>query len=162
MWCRTVDVEAHHPCRVLLQALFITASMLTVTSTTATRTMTKVIPPFGGSIPPAPASQSGLRRFSLQCAEKPAVGGLLASSGESPVSRIRYFFGPLCRKSPRSSALWPFSGETSRRLGSIILRGRVGSKHDRARGVRKQTSNGGRPVDVHNARASRLPAVNIL
>ena len=39
MW-RT-DVGAHHACWLLLQALFMTASVLTVTSTTATRTMTK-------------------------------------------------------------------------------------------------------------------------
>jgi hypothetical protein len=41
MWCRIVDIGAHHECWLLLQALFITASVPTVTSTTATRTMTK-------------------------------------------------------------------------------------------------------------------------
>ena len=41
MWCRIVDNGAHHACWLLLQALFITASVPTVTSTTATRTMTK-------------------------------------------------------------------------------------------------------------------------
>jgi len=39
MWCCTVDIGAHHACWVLLHALFITASMPTVTSTTATRTI---------------------------------------------------------------------------------------------------------------------------
>src|SRR6516165_9659785 len=41
MCCRTLGVGAHHACWLLLQALFITASVPTVTSTTATRTMTK-------------------------------------------------------------------------------------------------------------------------
>jgi hypothetical protein len=41
MSCRTVVIGAHHACWLLLQALFITASVPTVTSTTATRTMTK-------------------------------------------------------------------------------------------------------------------------
>ena len=36
-----LDIGAHHACWLLLQALFMTASVLTVTSTTATRTMTK-------------------------------------------------------------------------------------------------------------------------
>ncbi len=40
MWCRIVDIGAHHA-RWLLQALFITARVPTVTSTTAIRTMTK-------------------------------------------------------------------------------------------------------------------------
>jgi hypothetical protein len=39
MWCRTVDIGAHHACWLLLQALFITASVPTVTSTTATSTI---------------------------------------------------------------------------------------------------------------------------
>jgi len=41
MWCLTLDIGAHHACWLLLQALFMTASVLTATSTTATRTMTK-------------------------------------------------------------------------------------------------------------------------
>jgi len=41
MWCRMLDIGAHHACWLLLQALFMTASVLTVTSTTATRTMNK-------------------------------------------------------------------------------------------------------------------------
>ena len=41
MWCRILDIGAHHACRLLLQALFMTASVLTVTSKIATRTMTK-------------------------------------------------------------------------------------------------------------------------
>ena len=40
MWCR-MDVGAHHACWLLLQALFITASVPTATNTTATRTMSK-------------------------------------------------------------------------------------------------------------------------
>jgi hypothetical protein len=39
MWCRTVDIGAHHACWLLLQALFMTASVLTVTSNTATITI---------------------------------------------------------------------------------------------------------------------------
>ena len=41
MWCRMLEVGAHHACWLLLQALFIIASVLTAASTTATRTMTK-------------------------------------------------------------------------------------------------------------------------
>jgi hypothetical protein len=41
MWCRIVDNGAHHACWLLLQALFMTASVLRATSTTATRTMAK-------------------------------------------------------------------------------------------------------------------------
>jgi hypothetical protein len=40
MWCRMVDIEAHHACWLFLRALFMTASVLTVTSTTA---MTAII-----------------------------------------------------------------------------------------------------------------------
>ena len=36
-----LDIGAHHACWLLLQALFMIASVPTVTSTTATRTMTK-------------------------------------------------------------------------------------------------------------------------
>ena len=36
-----LDIGAHHACWLLLQALLMTARVLTVTSTTATRTMTK-------------------------------------------------------------------------------------------------------------------------
>jgi hypothetical protein len=41
MWCRMLDIGVHHSCWLLLQALFITASVLTATSKTATRTITK-------------------------------------------------------------------------------------------------------------------------
>ena len=41
MWWCTPDIGAHQACWLLLQALFMTASVLMVTSTTATRTMTK-------------------------------------------------------------------------------------------------------------------------
>ena len=41
MWCPTVEIGAHHACWLLLQALFMTASVLTTTSTTATRTIIK-------------------------------------------------------------------------------------------------------------------------
>ena len=41
MWWCTLDIGAHHACWLLFQALFMTASVLTATSTTATRTMTK-------------------------------------------------------------------------------------------------------------------------
>ena len=36
MWCRTVDIGAHHACWLLLQALFMTASVLMTKSTTRT------------------------------------------------------------------------------------------------------------------------------
>jgi hypothetical protein len=36
MWCCTLDIGAHHAYWLLLQALFITAIVPTVTSTTAT------------------------------------------------------------------------------------------------------------------------------
>src|SRR5215469_15164246 len=38
MWCCKLDIGAHHACWLLLQDLFIIASALTATSTTATRT----------------------------------------------------------------------------------------------------------------------------
>ena len=38
MCCRTLDVGAHHACWLLLQALFIIASVLTTMSTTRTMT----------------------------------------------------------------------------------------------------------------------------
>jgi hypothetical protein len=41
MWCCIADVGAHHACWLLLQAVFMTASVLTAASTTATKTMTK-------------------------------------------------------------------------------------------------------------------------
>ncbi len=41
MWCRMVDIGAHHVWLLLLQALFMIASVLIVTSTTAVRTITK-------------------------------------------------------------------------------------------------------------------------
>ena len=41
IWCGIVDIGAHHACWLVLQPLFITASVPTVTSTTATRTKTK-------------------------------------------------------------------------------------------------------------------------
>ena len=41
IWCRMLDVGAHHSCWLFLQALFMTASAPTATSTIATRTMTK-------------------------------------------------------------------------------------------------------------------------
>jgi len=41
MWCCKVDVGAHHACWLLLQALFMTASVPTVTSIAVTRTMNK-------------------------------------------------------------------------------------------------------------------------
>ena len=40
MWCRKLDVGAHHPCWLPLQALFMTASVLTITSTTAMTAIT--------------------------------------------------------------------------------------------------------------------------
>jgi hypothetical protein len=41
MWCRKLDIGAHHACWLLLQAVFMTASVLTTTSTTATTTMSE-------------------------------------------------------------------------------------------------------------------------
>jgi hypothetical protein len=41
MWCRAVELGAHHSCCPVLQALFMTASVLTAATTNATRTMTK-------------------------------------------------------------------------------------------------------------------------
>ena len=41
IWCRMLDVGSHHSCWLVLQALFMTASVPTATSTNATRTMTK-------------------------------------------------------------------------------------------------------------------------
>src|SRR6516225_6874461 len=41
MWCRMLEVGAHHACWLLLQALFIIASVLTAASTTATKAITR-------------------------------------------------------------------------------------------------------------------------
>src|SRR5215831_20469725 len=70
MWCCTLDIGAHHACWLLLQALFITASVPTVTSTTATRTMTKGL--FIVTSPP----EGSLVEFSLSKNE-PTVNVLL-------------------------------------------------------------------------------------
>src|SRR6516162_6409299 len=43
MCCRRLDVGAHHACWLLLQALFITASVPTVTSTTACQKRTHAL-----------------------------------------------------------------------------------------------------------------------
>jgi hypothetical protein len=40
MWCRTVDIGAHHACWLVLQVLFMAASVPTTTNTTRTRTTT--------------------------------------------------------------------------------------------------------------------------
>jgi energy-coupling factor transporter transmembrane protein EcfT len=40
MWCRMVGIGVHHACWLLLQALFMTASVLTATSTTAITAIT--------------------------------------------------------------------------------------------------------------------------
>jgi hypothetical protein len=75
MWCRTVAIGAHHACWLLLQALFITASALTVTSTTATRIMTK-----------------GLFIATLYGASVVAVVEIFANSGPSSSIRLRHEF----------------------------------------------------------------------
>ena len=41
MWCRMLLDGAHHSCWLLLQALFMIASVLTAMSMTVTRTITK-------------------------------------------------------------------------------------------------------------------------
>jgi hypothetical protein len=61
MWCRIVDNGAHHACWLLLQALFMTASVLTATSTTATRTMSKGLFMGATSHPPEPAEFSSFK-----------------------------------------------------------------------------------------------------
>jgi hypothetical protein len=40
MWCRMMDIGVHHACWLRLQALFMTASVLTATSTTAMTAIT--------------------------------------------------------------------------------------------------------------------------
>jgi hypothetical protein len=75
---------------------------------------------------PQPASP-GSRDFSYNIARKPAVGGLLVLGEESPGPEFD-IYSVCCAGNLRpSSALWPFSGETSRRLGSIALRDRDAS-----------------------------------
>jgi hypothetical protein len=61
MWCRKLDVGAHHPCWLLLQALFMTASVLTTASTTATRTIIKGVFMGVTSHPPEPAEFSSFK-----------------------------------------------------------------------------------------------------
>ena len=75
-------------------------------------------------LPPQPASP-GSRDFHFNRARKPAVRGLVALRAESLRPEFDKF-SPRCRESLRPcSALFPFSGETGRRLGSTALRGRV-------------------------------------
>src|SRR5215470_12743948 len=97
MWCCTLDIGAHHACWLLLQALFITASVPTVTSTTATRTMTK-----GLFIVTSPPDRS-LVEFSLSKNE-PTVNVLL------PLHRSknqRFFASPRVGNPVRTvSPLW--------------------------------------------------------
>jgi hypothetical protein len=61
MWCRIVDNGAHHACWLLLQALFMMASVLRATSTTATRTMAKGFFMGVTSHPPEPAEFSSFK-----------------------------------------------------------------------------------------------------
>jgi hypothetical protein len=78
-----------------------------------------------------PASP-GSRDFHLNLARKPAVRWLVALRAES----LRAEFDKFSARGPGSlrpcSALFPFSGETSRRLGSIALHCRVSSLNETA------------------------------
>jgi len=64
--------------------------------------------------------------FRLNVAWKPAVGGLLALGGESLRTQFENSSVHCAENLCASSALFPFSGESSRRFGSIRLRDRVG------------------------------------
>jgi hypothetical protein len=68
------------------------------------------------------------RDFTYSVTKKPAVGGHLALGGESLGAQFDIFWC-WCAESLRTfSARRPFSGETSRRLGSFTLGGGGGSR----------------------------------
>jgi hypothetical protein len=78
-----------------------------------------LIPPFGGSIPPAPASHSGIRPGSPRSARMGRKRGLFACSISSPESQIgnrRAPIGESLRPNPR---IFPFCRDCRRRRGSI-------------------------------------------
>ena len=68
--------------------------------------------------PPSPGSRDIHHNF----AKKPTVCGLLASGGESPCSQSGPISGRRTQNLRAFPALFPFSGATSRRPGSIALR----------------------------------------
>src|SRR5271169_4448600 len=52
-------------------------------------------------------------------AERPTIGGLLRFSGLSPDSRIHQIRGQFAKSLQPQPRIFPFSGDSSRRLGSI-------------------------------------------
>ena len=99
MWCRTVDIGAHHPYWLLLHALFIAASVPTVTSTTATMTMTK------GLFKPMSWERHGLKHW-IDAAKKRLHRNFLAIALANKLARIAWVFwraaAPLKRASFKS------------------------------------------------------------
>jgi hypothetical protein len=73
-----------------------------------------------------PASP-GSRDFCFNVARKPAVRGLIALGEESLSTQFENSSARRAENLRAASALFPFSGEMSRRLGSIALRDRVAS-----------------------------------
>jgi hypothetical protein len=63
------------------------------------------------------------RDFRLNVARKPAVGGLVASGGESLRAHFENSSAHHAENLRATSALFPFSGETSQRPGSSTLGG---------------------------------------
>jgi len=92
--------------------------------------------------PPPPASPVS-RDFRYNFAKTPAVGALLALGMLSPRSEFLRLLAYCAENLRASSAIFPFSGETSRRLGSITLRGRGSS---RQASVGAPTRDGGGPA----------------
>jgi hypothetical protein len=82
--------------------------------------------PAVGILAPQPTSPVSVG-YRLNVARKPAVSGLLALGDESLRARFDNYPVRYAQNLWASLALWPFSGEPSRSLGSIALRDRRGS-----------------------------------
>ena len=67
------------------------------------------------------------RYFLYNVAKKPAVSGLLALGGKSLCLKFDIFSAHRAENLRAYSAKWPFSGETSRRLGLIVMHDRLAS-----------------------------------
>ena len=77
-------------------------------------------------LPPQPASPI-FGDSSCNVAKKAAIGGLSDLGGVSPAAKFDIYWARRAENLRASLALWPFSGEPRRRLGSIELRDRVAS-----------------------------------
>src|SRR6516162_58367 len=79
-----------------------------------------LIPPYGGSNPPAPARQSGFRLATLRSARKGRKQRSFAFSLRSPNSYFALLAGQIAESLRPFSKIFPFSGDYGRRLGSNV------------------------------------------